>query len=510
MNNSGSKIKSFEELIPIIKKHRANNKKIVLCHGSFDLIHYGHLHYFQESKKLGDVLIVSVVADEFVRRGLDKPVFDEKKRTNLLSVIEPIDYVFICEDFGPWEIIKKIKPDIYTKGEDVAPQLENPNSGVSRDKKAIESVGGTFVLTKTITNHSTNILDAYSKSLSSETLSYLTNIREKYNVADIILDIEKLKKLKVLVIGETIVDEYRYVAPLGKPAKAHIVAAHYINKDEFAGGVLNCANHVASICENVEMVTCLGGKNSKKDFIEKNLKQNIKAKFFFNPKQTTIIKRRFVDPSNYLKLFEEYEFDKNFLPKEIENEVKKYLEKVNKKYDLTIVFDYGHGFFSKEIIKTIVDTSNFLVINTQTNSGNAGFNYITKYPQGDYICIDEMEARLANQDDFSDIESILLNLYKRMKAKKMVITLGRHGSIGYDKKSGFKRTPSFASKITDSVGAGDAFLAISAPCAAAGFPMELVSFLGNVASSIVVSVIGNKTSIERKELFRRIGYLLAD
>ncbi len=504
------KIKTLDELVFLAEKLKTERKKIVLSHGDFDLIRYGHLHYLEESKKLGDVLIVSVVADEFVRKGPEKPIFDENTRARLIALLECVDYIVICQYFGPWGIIEKLKPDVYTKDERASVQLNNPHSGVSRDKATIESVGGTFVFTKTISSSSTDVLDGYDLALPDDALSFLAQLKKKYQVADIFIELEKLKKQKVLVVGETIIDEYRFVKPLGKPTKSHNVTTQFLNKEEFAGGAGALANHVASICSFVDLVTCLGKDDSRALFVAEHLKPNVRPIFFYYPDRPTIIKRRFIDKDTSFKLFEEYIYERKLLPSAIEEVVGKRLEEILEDYDLIIVIDYGHGFLSPNLIETIVSRAKFLAVNAQTNSGNAGFNYITKYPRADYICLDEMEARLATQNDTGDIKEVLLELYKKMNAKKMIITLGRQGSLAYEEGVGFISTPSLTSSVIDPVGAGDAFLAISAPCAAANFPLELVSFVGNVAGSIAVKILGNKAAVEKEILFRRIGSFLPD
>lgn len=505
------KIKSLEELSPIIKKLKWDGEKVVLSHGTFDLIHHGHFNYLKESKKLGDILVVSLVADEFLRKGLKKPIFNENIRADSLASLEYVDYVVLCRDFGAWEIIKTIKPDIYTKGEEASHQLKNPMSGVNKDMEAIRKAGGEFRFTKSIPVQTTDIFNAYSRSLPADVVSFFEQFKGKYNIADIILKIEQLSGMKVLVIGETIIDEYRFMSPLlGKANKASAIAAQYNGKEEHAGGAVALANHVAGICKNVSLLTYLGKSKPREGFIRKSLHSNVKPVFCYALNQPTIIKRRFVDESNYAKFFEEHEFSKEFLPSKEEERVKKYLEENLKKYDLVITIDYGHGFISKRLIDTIIAGSKFLALNAQTNSGNVGFNYITKYPRADYVCLDELEARLATHDEISGIEQILKDsLYMKLKPKKMVVTLGHRGSLAYEKESGFVRTPAIPTNVTDPIGAGDAFLGISAPCAAAGFPLDLVAFIGGVASSVAVSILGNKTSVKRDDLFRVMGSLLS-
>ena len=61
------------------------NKKIVLCHGVFDVVHSGHLNYLKKAKQFGDILIISVTSDRFVNKGPGRPVFDINQRISFLK-----------------------------------------------------------------------------------------------------------------------------------------------------------------------------------------------------------------------------------------------------------------------------------------------------------------------------------------------------------------------------------------------------------------------------------------
>lgn len=508
--NVSTKIKNLDEIAAAVQRHRNRGKKIVLTHGVFDLLHYGHIHYLEQAKKLGDILVVSVVGDKFIKKGFGGPVFNQNIRANSIAALSCVDYLTWCKDLGPWEIIEKIKPDIYAKGESSARQLEDPGSGLSLDKKTVEKIGGRLVFTKFLPIHSSQLLNEHFRIYPEEIASFLKDFRRKYNASDIISRIEDLKNLKVMVIGEAIIDEYCYVLPLGKgPSKANIISTQYLGKEEFAGGALACANHVSGICKNVELVTYLGEKDSREDFIRAHLEPGIKPKFFYCPNRPTIVKTRYLDSAYFSKFFEVDVLDKNYLPKRVEAAAAKYLNENTGRYDMVIVIDYGHGFLSEKLIKIITKKAKFLAVNTQTNSANAGFNYITKYSQADFVCLDEIEARLAVQDNFSRIDGVVLKLAKRISPAKIIVTLGPKGSIAHEKNQGLKRTPALTDVVKDLVGTGDAFLAISAPCAAAGYPLELVSFIGNVAGSVAAQILGNKFPVALADLYRYINSLLA-
>ena len=112
-----SKIINLNKLALILKKHR-KQKKIVLCHGVFDVLHHGHIKYFEEAKKSGDILVVSLTADEFVNKGPGRPYFNFKFRSETLEAIQTIDYICKSKFDTSLEVIKLLKPDFYCKGMD--------------------------------------------------------------------------------------------------------------------------------------------------------------------------------------------------------------------------------------------------------------------------------------------------------------------------------------------------------------------------------------------------------
>jgi sugar/nucleoside kinase (ribokinase family) len=163
-------------------------------------------------------------------------------------------------------------------------------------------------------------------------------------------------------------------------------------------------------------------------------------------------------------------------------------------YDLVIVADFGHGTMTPELIARVSKEARFLAVNAQTNSANFGFNLITKYSRADYVVIDELEARLAAQDRTSDIEDVILKLGYR----KIVVTLGSNGAVGFD--GAFYRESAKADHALDTMGAGDAFLAVSSLFARAMFPLRDVVGIGNAAGAAKVGIVGHRRAIYRDEL----------
>ena len=113
---SSNKIKPFENLVKILAQARKKGKKIVLCHGVFDLLHPGHIKHFETAKKKGDVLVVTITKDEYVNKGPGRPVFSEFLRAESVAAIECVDFVAINDWPAAVETIKKLKqtlPGLY-------------------------------------------------------------------------------------------------------------------------------------------------------------------------------------------------------------------------------------------------------------------------------------------------------------------------------------------------------------------------------------------------------------
>jgi sugar/nucleoside kinase (ribokinase family) len=312
-----------------------------------------------------------------------------------------------------------------------------------------------------------------------------------------------------VLVGDAIIDEYRYVLPMGKPPKESVIAARYQDHEVFAGGVFAAANHVASFCRQVDVVTALGSLSEHEDLIRRSLRPNVRLHTVMRPGAPTTLKRRFVDPSQMRKLFEVYEMNDEPLTDDLEQELGRHIAELAPAADVVIATDFGHGLLGPASIGDLVAHSRFLAVNTQSNSANMGYNLITRYPRADYICIDAPEARLALGDRVSNISDIAHRLSERLvDCPKLIITHGKHGCVSFQHGGPVHTIPAVARKVVDTVGAGDAFLAVTAPLVAAGAPMEQVGFIGNVVGALKVEIVGHRRSIEKPALLKGITGLL--
>lgn len=456
--------------------------RTVLAHGCFDVLHVGHIRHLEEARSLGERLVVSVTADPHVGKGAGRPMFSLAERIEALRALKCVDEVHVSESDDAVDAINAIRPHFYVKGIDYADK--NNDERLKREIAAVESHFGHFVTTKAAKHSSSAIINA--GRFPEATLAYLASAKARGFRDQILAAFERSDKLKIAFVGETIIDEYRYVKPLAKPAKELILAVEAQGEPErFMGGVAAASLH--GEWKQIEVVT-------RSD----------------NP----IVKTRFVEAGFNRKLFEVYSHSRT----EATDKFLADVVRVAADCEAVVVFDFGHGLMSKDAIAPLLSCGGpkFLAINTQSNAGNYGFNLATRYGGADLMCLDEPEARLAVSMPTEPIAEVMDQLWHGADCRDVICTRGRDGcalqkdsaELEGDARA-FVSVPPFASSVVDTIGAGDAFLALAAPLLAAGLDLEAAAFVGNVAGAIKVGVVGHRRHVTRAEIVQTVEALLA-
>tara|TARA_B100001250_G_scaffold412903_1_gene445384 strand:- start:871 stop:2391 length:1521 start_codon:yes stop_codon:yes gene_type:complete len=505
MKNKLLKIEEIKKKVSELKKKKL---KIVHCHGVFDIVHIGHIKHLKKAKDQGDILIVTVTSDKFVNKGSNRPIFNQKKRLEFLSELESVDFVCLSNFPSATNLIKLIKPDIYVKGQDYKNSKNDKTGKINFETQLIKKFGGKIVFTHEETFSSSNIIND-NFSYIGDQLEFLRSISKKYSLDYIEEVFKKISKLKVLVIGETIIDQYNFCEALGKSGKEPYLAMKDINSENYLGGAAAIANHLADFSKKIKLISVVGEKNEYKNFIQKKLNKKIKTFFFKKSKSPTILKKRFLDNVNKTKLFGIYSInDDIFSPKE-DAKIKKYIDKNIKNFDLIIVSDYGHGFISETSAKKISKAKKFVTLNAQINASNIGYHSLQNYKNIDATIINETEVRHEMRNKNEDIKSLSLKLQKKIKTKNLIVTRGKNGAIIFNNKDkNIIECPAFANIVIDKVGAGDAMLSILSMLIKVGTPSDLALLLGSFAGVYSVETMGNSYSLNKKIFLRHLEFAL--
>jgi rfaE bifunctional protein nucleotidyltransferase chain/domain len=499
-----SKVKSLEEIHEILEKDRKKGRCIVHCHGVFDLLHPGHIRHLKEAKAQGDKLVVTVTPDRFVNKGPGRPAFTELLRIESIAALEDVDYVVLNDSPDAISAIKRVRPSLYVKGIEYADYAADVTGKISAEVRAVEETGGKIYYTNDIVFSSSSLLNKYFDAMSPEVNEFINDLKRECSLDEIVENIELLRKLKVLIIGDAIIDEYQYAEPLGQSGKGHHNVAKCLDREVFLGGSLIIANHLAQFSDHVTLLTAIGEECPYHSLIRTNLDPKLQQEFVCLKGSSTLIKKRYVlkDGNTLSKLFETYSGQEKGPDVSQTSQIVQFINEKAKDYDLVLSADFGNGFTNLPMIDAISQVPAFLAVNAQTNSGNRGYNMVTNYRRADYISLNEPELRLACHDKTSDLEGLAVDVSDLMQCRGISVTRGVKGVVCFSRYEKPIEIPAFASKSTDRVGAGDAYLSLSSLCLAGKMSLKLSGFIGTLAAAMSVQIIGNQESIKKSPLLK--------
>lgn len=502
-----SKVVPLERLAEIIRDHQAAGRSVVHCHGVFDPLHVGHIRHFKDARRFGDVLVVTVTPDRFVNKGPHRPVFTEDLRAEAIAALSAVDYVGVNQWPMAVETIALLRPNVFVKGSEFR-SGKDLTGAIGVEEAAVRAVGGRLEFTDDLIFSASNLVNRHLSVFPPDVVDFLGEFGARHPTETVLSSLKSAAPLKVLVLGETIIDEYRYVEAIGKSSKEPTLVVKSLSEERYVGGAAAVANHLASFTQNVTLHSLLGTLNSHEEFIREKLKSGVRPKFSYRRNSPTIVKRRFIEQYFFSKLFEVYEINDAVPTADDSRELVESLRGTIEPFDLVIVSDFGHGMFTPEVVDLVCRESRFLALNTQADAGNLGFNLVSKWPRADYVSLAENEIRLEFRDRRGDMQPMLEQLSRKLQCDRVLVTRGGRGSLAFSAAEGIVEVPAFATRVVDRIGAGDAVFAVTALCAAQHIPMEVLAFIGNVVGSEAVSVVGNRESIDQIRLSRHIEHLL--
>jgi len=445
--------------------------KKVLCHGVFDILHAGHLAYFEAAKKYGDHLIVSITSDRFVNKGPGRPYFTAQRRADMVRALNVVDDVRIIDAATAIPAIEEFRPDFYVKGPDYRDLTKDVTGEIYNEKKAVESYGGKLVFTDEDSYSSSTIINRFFQGWTDQQKTTIDQIRSLGGFNVIEKTIEAITRLKVLVIGEPILDVYRFVNPEGISSKSPSISARFQYEETYHGGSMAIKSHLDSFANDVWLQAPQG----------------------MMPK-----KIRYISGSQ--RIFEVTEIEDNFWEKHNPEYFCDKIIDLSQMADVVILADFGHGLFSDHVISELLNipSSTFVGLNVQTNSSNYGFNIYDKHMRWNYLCLDTRELRLAEHDRFAAPLEIARKIHNL--GERIGVTVGPNGA--YLVGEGEYFSPAFADNIVDATGAGDAYFAITTVLLASGCNPALVPFIGNVFAGLKTQIIGNKRGVTKASLLK--------
>ena len=258
---SSPKIIPFADAPALFAKLRADGKRLVQCHGTFDLVHPGHIVHLEDAKRLGDALVVTVTDDKHVNKGPGRPYFNDTLRARTLAALSCVDYIVLIPHTAAVEAIETVKPHVYCKGTEYADASNDVTGNIHDDVATVLKHGGEVRYLGDVVFSSTRLLNRHFEAANPEVAEFCGQLASRFSPQDLASAVAGFSGLRVLVVGDTIFDRYSYVKVQGLTSKNRIISGRYLEEETQAGGALAVYRHIKQFTTKVRLLSLLGNED---------------------------------------------------------------------------------------------------------------------------------------------------------------------------------------------------------------------------------------------------------
>lgn len=481
------KVVPLADLARVRAQHR--DRTIVLCHGAFDLVHTGHLIHFEEARALGDLLVVTITADKHImkRRAVS---LREEHRARQVASLEIVDYVAIVDEPSAVAAIEALHPDIYIKGAEYSNLLLDKTSNISHEKTLVESCGGRLHFTSGETFSSTKLSHFLLSSpeavqdnplLRNDRVMFRDVSDRGFTLEDVKAFLAAASRLRVCLLGETIVDEWVDVSVENISQKSRCVAGLETARVRQIGGAGIVALHLASFVKSVECYT----NGLRAADVPRNVTVVPLA-------DAPLVKTRFVDKDTGYPLFE----SKQLLLEDVRRDRRPQFDD----YDAVLIADFGHGLLDPVTLNRQLAGKRRAVVSAmvQVNSSNYGYNLPTKYAGADYYSLNRTEAELCLHEQGLALPELVDRMAGLLGTDDLSVTDGGGGVLARIGDERFA-LPTLSTSVVDTIGCGDAYFALSSLAVALGQPARMVALAGSIGAAAMAQRRCNERPISDQD-----------
>jgi len=495
------KIKTVEELQRAIGP-RPRRRSVVMCHGVFDLVHPGHIRHLLYAKSKAQILVASLTADVHIEKAHYRPFVPQELRALNLAALEMVDYVIIDEQATPLGNIEQIQPDFFAKG------YEYQNGGLhpktQQEIDIVEGYGGEILFTPgDIVYSSSALIESGPPDIAIDKLLMLMQA-EEIGFDRLHRVLEKFSGVAVHVVGDTIVDSLTHTTMVGGMTKTPTPSVRFDDRQDFVVGAAIVATHLSAAGADVTLSTVLG-EDSLRDFVLEGLdRAGVRVKPIIDRTRPTTHKNAFV--CGDYRLLKVDTLDNRSISDHIVATLADQIERTPA--DAVVFSDFRHGMFNRRTIPRLIEAMPSGVFRVADSQVASRWGNILEFQGFDLITPNEREARFSMADQDTGVRPLAAQLHEQSGSRTVMLKLGDRGVLtvrpgkGNDLRSFFV-VDSFAERVVDAVGAGDALLAYATLAMVADGSEVISTVLGSVAAALECEIDGN-LPVSRSDIAERL------
>src|SRR5262249_39582282 len=341
------KIKSAEELRDLIGR-RPRAKRVIMCHGVFDVVHPGHIRHLLYAKSKADVLVASITPDSHIAKAAHRPRVPQDLRAVNLAAFEMVDYVVIDQSAKPLENIRLLEPDYFAKGFEYA--ASGMPAKTAEEAEAVQSYGGEIIFTPGDIAHSSSSLSRpIPPAIKLDKLRTLMQ-RNGITFAKLRRTVDEMQGRRVHVVGDTIVDSYTHCTMLSGQGKTPTRTVLFERKLDYVGAAAIVAKHIAAAGGQVTFSTVLGDDDYRGFVIDELEEKGVDVHAVVDRSRPTVNKNAIV-VGGY-RLLKVDTLDNRSISEQILGELAGAVSNV--RAEAVVFSDFRHGIFNKRTIPDLV------------------------------------------------------------------------------------------------------------------------------------------------------------
>lgn len=480
----------------------------VLAYGHFTTIHPGHIRFLRHAKSLGKVLVVALIGDDIEDTQQPFP-FRSQERAEALELVGIADEIVILSGDELSDAIRRVKPEILVLGTELA--------GESRLREPIEILkaqgGSVHVHAGEIVYATADLLSNSERELKQQRRMQFAAACKRQGLTrrNLVQSMRSWKDTRLIVLGDTIVDQYAACEAIGMSAEAPVVVVRELAKRNFIGAAAIVAAHIKALGATVDLVSVVGN-DSTADLVKQELNSlGIGDALLCDDSRPTTFKKRYVVENQ--KLFRVSRLEQHNLDRNIEEDLIDKLNKLAPKAQGIVISDFVYGVITPRVLDTakmLSEKYGLLLFGDVQCSSQVGS--IGRFKRFSLLCPNERELRLAMQDKDSGLESLSQQLIDKTGCERLLVKLAAEGFIAYDRgENGLLSSqpfPALCVNPLDVAGAGDSVLAVMATGLASNEGMMPTAALATCMAALAVETLGN-TPISAEALMASLQEVLS-
>uniref|UniRef100_Q07RH3 Cytidyltransferase-related domain n=1 Tax=Rhodopseudomonas palustris (strain BisA53) TaxID=316055 RepID=Q07RH3_RHOP5 len=495
------KVKTPQELAELLGPP-PRERKVIMCHGVFDVVHPGHVRHLLYAKSKADVLVCSLTADRHIAKGANRPHIPQELRAANLAAFEMVDYVVVDLNDKPLANLAIIQPDYFAKGFEYNAAGMPPKT--AEEAAIVESYGGEMIFTPgDIVYSSSTLINLAPPSVQYEKLQLVME-RYGFDFGDLHSTVDGMAGRKVHVVGDTIVDSYTQCAMIGGQTKTPTMSVLFERKQDFVGGAAVVAKHLRAAGADVTFTTVLGD-DELNEFVSSDLDAvGVVSNVIVDATRPTVNKNAIVVGA--YRLLKIDTLDNRSISDNILGEMTSAV--ANTDTEAVVYSDFRHGIFNRRTIPEFIRALPQNVYKVADSQVASRWGNITDFEGFDLITPNEREARFALGDQDTGVRPLASQLYDKAACKLLMLKLGERGMLvartpDHESLDSFYVIDSFVDNLIDPVGAGDALLAYATLSMLVNGNDAIAGVLGAMAAACECEVDAN-VPITAEAMHRKI------